>query len=383
MKIKKVKVFKMNLPLNEPFSISFKTYTHAQNVFVVIETDKGIEGYGEGSPDKLITGDSQEDALAFLRIAAKQLVGKFVDMEVIHENLKTIESNFGFKSQTGKAAIDMACYDIIGKNAGKPVYKILGSTKPNLVPTSLTIGIKTLDETVESARRYMEKFEKNGFKRIKLKLSGNSEDDIRRVMKLSEIFPGEITLDANQGYKDPEIAVKVFNELYESIGSRLLFVEEPCPKGNLTMMKYVNDNSLIPVIADESVTSIEDAERVIQQKAASGINIKLQKSGGIYYASKIAKLAGEKGFKLMVGCNEETYLAMSASINFVAGTPYISSADLDSDILLLNLNITSENPLDSFRDGCRVPMEKPGLGVGIADWLKAIIKGQILLAPVA
>ncbi|MEM3587858.1 MAG: dipeptide epimerase [Candidatus Jordarchaeaceae archaeon] len=382
MEIKEIRVFKMNLPLNEPFSISFKTYTQAQNVLVIIETDEGIEGYGEGSPDKSITGDSQEEALSFLRVVAKQLVGKPVDIELIHENLKTIESNLGFKSQTGKAAIDMACYDIIGKKLGKPVYKILGLAKPRLVPTSLTIGIKTLEETVKSARKYVEAFEKNGLKRIKLKLSGNPEEDIRRVMKLSEVFAGEITLDANQGYKNPEVAVKVFNKLYEALGSRILFVEEPCPKGDLAMMKYVNDNSPIPVIADESVTSIEDAEKVIRQKSASGINIKLQKSGGIYYASKIATLAGEKGFKLMVGCNEETYLAISASVNFVAGTPHISSADLDSDILL-NLNITNENPIDSFKEGCRVPVEKPGLGVRIADWLKAIINGQIFLAPVA
>ncbi|MBS7635801.1 dipeptide epimerase [Candidatus Bathyarchaeota archaeon] len=382
MEIKEIRVFKMNLALNESFSISFKTYTQAQNVLVIIETDEGIEGYGEGSPDKSITGDSQEEALSFLRVVAKRLVGKPVDIDLIHENLKTIESNLGFKSQTGKAAIDMACYDIIGKKLEKPVYRILGLAKPNLVPTSLTIGIKTLEETVRSARKYMEAFEKNGLKRIKLKLSGNPEEDIRRVMKLSEVFPGEITLDANQGYKNPEVAVKVFNKLYKSIGSRILFVEEPCPKGDLAMMKYVNDNSPIPVIADESVTSIEDAEKVIRQKSASGINIKLQKSGGIYYASIIAKLAGEKGFKLMVGCNEETHLAISASVNFVAGTPYISSADLDSDILL-NLNITNENPVDSFKEGCRVPAEKPGLGVRIADWLKAIINGQIFLAPMA
>ncbi len=382
MKIKKVRVFKMNLPLNEPFSISFKTYAQAQNVLVIIETDEGIEGYGEGSPDKPITGDSQKEALLFLKTAAKQLVGKPVDIELIHQNLKTVESNLGFKSQTGKAAIDMACYDIIGKKTGQPVYKILGSPEPNLVPTSLTIGIKTLEETVESVRKYMEKFEKNGLRRIKIKLSGNPEEDISRVIRISDVFSGELTLDANQGYKDPVVAIRVFSELYESIGSRILFVEEPCPKGDLTMMKYVNDNSPIPVIADESVTSIEDAEKVIQHKSASGINIKLQKSGGIYNASKIAKLAGEKGFKLMVGCNEETYIAISASINFVAGNQYISSADLDSDILL-NFNITNENPLDSFKDGSRVPSEKPGLGVSLADWLKAIIDGQILLAPVA
>lgn len=383
IKIKKIKVFKMNLALHEPFSISFKTYTQAQNEFVVIETDEGIKGYGEGSPDKLITGDSQEEALMFLKHAAKELIGKPIDIELIHKHLSRLEEKIGFSSQTGKATLDMACYDIIGKKEGKPVYKLLGASEPQIVPSTLTIGIKSLEETAESARRYMELFKAYGLKRIKLKLSGNPDEDVKRVMKVADVFPGELTLDANQGYKDPKAAVTTFNKLYEMFGSRLLFIEEPCQKGNLEMMKYVTDHSLIPIFADETVTTLEDAKKVIEQNCASGINIKLQKVGGIYYATKIADLAGKKELKLMVGCNEETYLATSASINFVAGTPNVLSADLDSDLLLFDINIVCEDSKDSFRDGARMPTGKPGLGVEITDWMKSIINRRLVFTPIA
>jgi len=377
MKIKKVKIFKLDLALRETFAISFETFTQVQNALVAIETDEGINGYSESAPYKPITGDSQEEALTFLKQAAKELVGKPVDAELIHKHLTEMERKTGLASSAGRAAIDMACYDIIGKKEGKPVYKLLGASEINIVPTTLTIGIKTLEETVESVRQYMELFRNHGLKRIKLKLSGNPQEDIVRVTKVAEAFPGELTLDANQGYKDPKTAVRVFNELYGMIGSRILLVEEPCPKGKLEMMKYVADNSPIAIFADESVTTVEDAKSVIAQRSASGINIKLQKAGGIYHATKIAQLAAEKDLKLMVGCMIETYLSLSGSINFVAGTPIVSSADLDSDLLEFGVNTVREDPRDSFIEGARMPTNKPGLGIEITDWLKAIADGHL------
>ncbi len=266
---------------------------------------------------------------------------------------------------------------------GKPVYKLLGASKPHVVPSTLTIGIKSLEETAESTRRYMKLFKAHRLKRIKLKLSGNPDEDVERVMKVADVFPGELTLDANQGYKDPRAAVKAFNDLHEVFGSRLLFIEEPCPKGNLEMMKYVTDRSLIPIFADETVTTFEDSKKVIERDCASGINIKLHKVGRIYYTTKIADLAGEKELKLIVGCNEETYLATSTSVNFVAGTPNVLSADLDSDLLLFDVNIVHEEPGDSFRDGARMPTGKPGLGVEMTDWMKSIIDKQLVFTRVA
>lgn len=382
MAIKRIRTFRMDSALRETFSISFATFTAVQNVLVVVEAEDGTIGYSESCPYKPITGDSQKKALTFLRHAAKDLVGKQVDPELIHERLNKLERRTRLTSSTAKAAIDMACYDIIGKRERKPIYKLLGGSEPHLVPTTLTVGIKTPEETAQSVQEYMGLFKEHGLKCIKLKLSGNSREDLARVTKVAGVFPGELTLDANQGYHDPEAAVEVFKELYQRIGSRILLVEEPCPKGKLDMLKYVNDNSPIPIFADESVTTVEDARKVVEQGSASGINIKLQKAGGIYYATKIAELAAEKDLKLMVGCMLESYLSLAGSINFVAATPSVLSADLDNDLLLAGVNIVRENPKDSFVDGARVPTGKPGLGVEIADWLKAIVDGQLVLKQV-
>jgi len=99
---------------------------HAYNTFVIIETNEGILGYGEGSPDKEITGDDQEETLTFLKHASNELVGSEIDLEEIHKKLVNLERKLDFQSQTSKCTIDMAVYDIIGKEEG-PIYKILGA----------------------------------------------------------------------------------------------------------------------------------------------------------------------------------------------------------------------------------------------------------------
>ena len=379
MRIKRINVFKLDIALKEPFTIAFKTYTHAHNCLVILETTEGIKGYGESSPDKLITGDSQEEALAFMKIAAEHLQGHELDIEEVHKTLSQLEEKTGLRSQTGKAAIDIACYDALGRAEGKPVYEILGTSMSARIPTTLTIGIKTLDDTIATVRDYMTRFGERGLRRIKLKLSGKPEDDLERVLKVAEIFPGELTLDANQGYKDPEQAVKTFNKMYEEVGKRLLLVEQPTPREDLDSLKIIASKSPIPVFADESARTLDDIIRIIEMGAAHGINIKLQKIGGIYYGVKAAQMAYEAGIKLMVGCNEETHIAISAAIHYASAMPGVINVDLDSDLLLFDINVTREDPLETFVLGMRIPRMKPGLGVELVDWFKAFVNEKISL----
>jgi L-alanine-DL-glutamate epimerase-like enolase superfamily enzyme len=314
-----------------------------------------------------------------MKIAAERLQGPILDVEEVHRTLSQLEEKTGLKSQTGKAAIDMACYDALGKAEGKPVYEILGTNMPARIPTTLTIGIKTLDDTIATVRDYMARFGERGLRRIKLKLSGKPEDDLKRVLKVAEIFPGELTLDANQGYKDPEQAIKIFNRMYEEVGKRLLLVEQPTPREHLDSLRIIASESPIPVFADESARTLDDIIRIIDVGAAHGINIKLQKIGGIYYGVKAAQKIHEAGIKLMVGCNEETHIAISAAIHYASAVPSVVNVDLDSDLLLFDVNITREDPLETFVLGMRVPRMRPGLGVELADWFKAFANKKIVL----
>jgi L-alanine-DL-glutamate epimerase-like enolase superfamily enzyme len=151
----------------------------------------------------------------------------------------------------------------------------------------------------------------------------------------------------------------------------------------LNALKKVSENTLIPVFADESAVTLEDINRIISLSSAEGINIKLQKIGGILPALKAAERAFSQGFKIMVGCNEETHIAISAAIHLVAAMDGVVNTDLDSDIILFDFNITKENPLDTFINGARIPRNKPGLGVELANWLKNILEERIKIERVA
>jgi len=347
---------------------------------IIFESNDGLSGCGEAAPFKPITGDSRSEAKRFLQLSAGRLIGREInDLAELHRLLSELESTTDIKSQTAKAALDMAFLCLVGKINNQPIYKLLGCGKPNLIKNTLTIGIKRIDDTVKTSIRYMQDFKDNGLSRIKLKLSGNSREDIERVTKVADVFDGELTLDANQGYIDPDIAVKTFKKMYEEVGDRIILIEEPCPKGDLDKLKYVKEHSEIMIFADESAATFEDARKVIKKGAADGINIKLQKAGGIYWGKKIAELANEHDVKLMTGCMLETAISIAAGINFANAMRGMINTDLDSD-LTLPINIVKE-PLP-FRNGCRVPLDRPGLGISLRDEIRSIINGQLSIIQV-
>jgi len=382
-KIKRINIYKFNRRLPKSFAISFRTWDHVENVLLSVETDRGITGYGDASPVIEITGDTQETALKFLTNVKSSLIGQDpCDISAIHNLLEQASNKLGFNSQTSKAAIDYACYDILGKFESKPIYQLLGCDRPRIAETSIGIGIASTAEIVENAKELMSVFKEGGPWSVKLKLSGDPKADKERVLAVADVFAGKLKFDPNQAYHDPKVAVSTFNELHSSLGSRVLLVEQPTPKGELDKLKYVSDNCEIPIFADESAATIEDIQRVVEKKAAKGVNIKLQKIGGIYWARKAAELLRESGIALQIGCMYETAIGIAAGANFVAGTPSVSNSDLDGDFnvdLYSSTDISTEDTRPSVRYGARMPSGKPGLGIRLRDCVGQIMSGEVCL----
>ena len=166
-------------------------------------------------------------------------------------------------------------------------------------------------------------------------------------------------LDANQGFNNPDKAVGVINNLSSILGN-IILVEEPCPKGDLDKLKYVKDKIVGTLIfADESAVDINNVKNIICKKAAHGINIKLQKTGGIWPAKLIAEECKKSGLKVMVGAMLEGPIATAAGVHFSAFTDNVILTDLDMD---LDMKSHCDGKI-GFSNGERVPANKPGLGV--------------------
>lgn len=377
MKIADVRVFKFDLRLPETFVASSGIYKRSLNVLVIVDTDEEIKGYGECMPEA--SGNKQVESLRFLRKVKLTLIGQDpCDIKEIHKLVSREEEKTNQTNRASRAALDFACYDILGKASGKPLYQILGFNKPRIVPTTMTIGLKTPEEMAETAKSYMKRFEANGLERIKIKLRGEPKVDKERVLLVAGAFPGKLTLDVNGGFRDPEVAVRFFNELYKELGDKILFVEEPCPRGELDEMKYVTVHSNIPIIADQSAATVADVRKIIKKNAADGVNIKLDRAGGIYQGLEIADLAEKAGIDVIVTGTFSCGIHHAAAANFAAGTENVVGADIDTDIVYdLSRHVLQEGA--TFKNGARIPSNRPGIGIVLKNWIEAVLQEKIFI----
>jgi len=353
MKIKSIEFFPFAMKLREPYAIAYELIDEAVNVFVRIETSHGVEGIGCAAPDLAVTGETPDSVMAGLaQIADSELKGKDpLRIAKIQENLK--KSVAGHPSL--RAAIDMALYDILGKVAGMPLWKLLGGFRSR-IRTSVTIGILPLEATIEHALKYLNE----GYESLKIKGGLNVDDDIERMIRLRKRIGPKIELrfDANQGYTVEE-AVKFVNAI-RFVGIELL--EQPTPKGKPEQLGRVTESVSVPVMADESLMDLRDAYRLAKHDLVDMVNIKLMKVGGIFEALHINSVSRAANLEVMVGCMDESALAIAAGLHFALARPNVMYADLDGHLDLIN------DPASGgfvIKKGYMYPLEKPGLGVDL------------------
>lgn len=320
--IEQIEVYPVTLFNKEPFRIAAGTTTEIHNVIVKIITDYDVIGWGEASPSKRVTGETAETVMKTIDKIAPKLVGKCPlrieqDVEIMDSIVK--------ENPAAKAAIDIALHDILGNTARKPLLRLMGGYRTEVL-TDLTISIKSPKEMAKDAKKATEK----GFKAIKVKVGVSQTEDVERVRLIREAVGDnvQIRIDANEGWT-PKQAIEALNKMEKF---RIQFVEQPVPAENLRGLIEVRKNSPIPVMADESVHSPEDAFRLIQAEAIDLVNIKLMKSGGILKGRKIANVAEAAGIPCMIGCMGESGIGIAAGAHLAAAVKNIQYADLDSDL---------------------------------------------------
>jgi L-alanine-DL-glutamate epimerase-like enolase superfamily enzyme len=248
---------------------------------------------------------------------------------------------------------DMMLFDLVSKKAGVPLYKYLGAFR-NSIPTSITIPILNLEESLKRAGEYL----KRGFKYIKIKGGLNVDEDIEKFIKIRERCGKQIFLlfDANQGYTIKD-TVKFAQE---TLSLNVELIEQPTPRDKPEMLGEIKALINIPVMADESLMNLADAYNLATNNYCDMINIKLMKVGGISEALTINSIAKAAGMKCMVGCMDESELSISASLHFALSRPNIYYTDLDGHLDLIN---DPASGAFTVREGILWPDSSPGLGI--------------------
>lgn len=350
MQVKDIELVRNFIRLEQPLKISFHTFTHYENYFVRLQTDSGAVGYGEGAPFAPVTGDSFEEALAELRLKSTLFCRPFANLPEISEVLS------GITARSLRAALDAALLDAWGKEAGLPVFRLFSETA-NSAPNSVTVFLSdSVEETKKTAADIFARYPH--LRLLKIKLAG--QEDLPRCRAIKSLAPAEMRfmLDGNQGFAEPETAIETILTLTNILGDVLL-IEEPCRAKDYESMQRIKRCIGIPLFADESCLDADDLPELIKHQACDGINIKLQKCGGILAGLELARRAQSAGLSVMVGSACETALGIAASCHFASAIAGLVASDLDMDLDL-------PDPFGcrpDFRDGRRVPVPMPGLGL--------------------
>jgi L-alanine-DL-glutamate epimerase-like enolase superfamily enzyme len=351
-KIKNIVVWSVDLGNTKPYTIAFKTVDEVYNAFVEITLSNGVTGIGAGNPSEYVVGENLAQCLEALQENNLEfLMGR--DIREMQQLIYEINIKFPH-NPSARAALDIALHDAFTKFLDVPLVKFLGQ-KVKTLPTSNTIGIKNVEDTVREAEDYC----KRGFKILKVKLGKNVTEDIERLVKLREKFGYDIVIriDANQGY-DVNQTIDFYHKTKHL---QLELIEQPLPAAHVSEMKNLPDEIKNVVAADESLISPQDAIQLITPpRAAKIFNIKLMKCGGIDPALKIADVALLGGVDLFWGCNDESIVSITAALHSAFACSNTKYIDLDG-----SLDLACDVVQGGFvlKDGYMSCTDKPGLGV--------------------
>jgi L-alanine-DL-glutamate epimerase-like enolase superfamily enzyme len=350
MKILRTECRVHEMKLTEPYTIAYETVHSCSNLFLIAETDSGMRGFACAAPDVEVTGETADSVMEIYNFHIEPAL-RGADPFRYARILEDLRASL-LPHPSALAMTDMLLYDLISKSAGVPLYKYLGGYRSS-IPTSITISIMSLEDTLRKAREHR----KNGFFIFKIKGGLNVGEDVEKIMRLRELLGNdvEIRFDANQGYT-LEDAIQ-FVEQTRAAGVELM--EQPTPRNMLELLGQVVKNVHIPVMADESLMNVSDALSLTRNELTDLINIKLMKVGGINEALRINSIARAAGVEAMVGCMDESALAIAAGLHFALARPNITYADLDGHLDLIGDPTAGAVLLEN---GILRTTELPGLG---------------------
>jgi len=369
MKVVRIDTALVSIPLKTKYVFASHVADAFRNVLVWVETDAGHRGVGEASFSGRGGGvypETPESAKLHIdRYLAAEVVGEDpFDIERIHEKLDhALPGNL-----VAKSGIDLALWDVMGKSLGLPAYKLLGGSHGQKIRCTYTLSIDTPAEMAKSAALRAGQ----GYTTVVVKIARDPDNDVERVKCVRQAVGStvRIRLDANEGYR-PDQAIRILGQMerYEPE-----FVEEPVRHWDIDGMAAVARAVGMPVSSDESNSTFDSVMRIIDKRAASILNLKISKNGGLFRCKQIAAIAEAAGVPCIVGGNTTFEIGRQASRHFAVATRMV-----DKDMGSEGCAPASQSKIDDVTTrhlgyddvtagkGFVEPIAGPGLGIALDD----------------
>ena len=363
MKITRIETFPVLIPLKPERRMISSLGRHEVSRYVLIrvETDAGIEGAGEATVMPRWSGETVWGATAMIdQVLAPALIGHDPrDIEGIDAAMDRVTQDNWF----AKSAIEMACWDITGKDAGKPIYELLGgAARPLTIRCRFSMGAYP----PEQARRRAGELVEEGFETFKVKVGTNIDEDVERVGIVREVMgpDRELVIDANCGY-DADTAIEAVRRM---AGCNVALFEQPTPRGDFAGLARVRKEIDADVMADVICFDLHHAVNCIEHDACDVISVYPGKNGGIRKSKEIVDYAAAHNVACSIGSNLELDVATAAMCHLVVACPNMNIEKYPGDILgpdyheitIVKNPVEIAGPLVTISD-------RPGLGVDV-DW---------------
>jgi L-alanine-DL-glutamate epimerase-like enolase superfamily enzyme len=309
----KTEILRLNLRHTWTTTMSASIYRDTLHVRYARD---GITGYGEGAPivryrESAETAKKAVDSVVPLLAAADPMQFE----KVMAEIFRLIPGEWA-----GKAAVDIALMDWVGKKLGVPLYRYFGLDPRDAPVTTFSIGIDTPEITRQKVR------EAEAYPVLKIKVGLDTDE--QTIAAVRSVTQKPLRVDANEGWTDREVAVRKIDWLAKQ---GVQFLEQPMPADRIDDLRWVHQRSSLPIIGDESCERPADIPGLVG--VFDGVNIKLDKAGGIMQAHRMIRIARALGFKTMLGCMVSSSCSVTAAAHL---SPLVDYADLDGNLLIAN-----------------------------------------------
>jgi len=362
MKITRIETIPIQIPINPDRAIRGGRGAHTISPFLLvrIHTDEGLVGLGEVSCTPGWSGEDQ--------VTAAHLIAEYIAPRLIGEDPTAVERLTAIiriavaNNPFTKSGLEIALWDLLGKSVGLPIYRLLGGPVRDFVPTKFSVSGLAPERAAAIAAWAVAQ----GFRTMKVKVGIEPEGDIARVRAVREAVGPAVRLgvDANGGWS-ARTAIRTIRRLEEF---NIYFAEQPVPDLDVAWLTDVRAHVQVPVMADESIYTLQDAMAVVRAGAADVLSVYIGKGGGIGPARKVAAVAEAAGLTCTIGSNLEMGVASAAMIHLAMATPGIGAEEFPCDILspfLYEGDVLTE-PLPIIAGSAR-PTEQPGLGVALDE----------------
>jgi L-Ala-D/L-Glu epimerase / N-acetyl-D-glutamate racemase len=328
-------------------------------VLVTIRDEAGRAGHGECTPREYVSGETSRTAFESLsRRVSRWMSRSFESFEELTEALEHSAEGLPRAEHAALCALELAWLDLGGQVFGHSAGEPLGPVQSERVAYS---GVVSASGKADAAKKCAVMREL-GVTCIKVKVGTDGKADREVIATVREVLGDSASLrvDAN-GAWDAETALARLRELEPF---RLQGCEQPCAGDDLDGMAWLTARSPVPVIADESLVSLEDAQQLIDRRGCHVFNVRISKCGGLLGAGRVRDLGREAGIDTMLGAHVgETAILAAAGRQFAARTPGLRFAEGSYGKLLLEADVSDEMDLEP--GGMGKVLGGNGLGLGV------------------